>query len=247
MVHRGFLFGLALIVSACTVSGTYPGHAAVVVPGKAPLGIQVNGIGRAEAIPDVAVFEIGAEAHGPSVEAARKAAMGSQNAVLGALIQAGVPQTQIQTSQLKVTPDYSYSDQGRALKGYVVTNRAIVRLRDLSLLQPAIDQSLSAGGEAVWLNGLSFELSDVSEIEAAARRAAMQNARAKAEHLASLLGVRLGRPLAARDHSSQPDTPVPVALRRNTRGMPETAVEPGLSVVRVTLEVEWAIDHSPAP
>lgn len=241
MSYRNVALGLCLIVGGCTITRNYPPSGLERVGAEARLGIQVLGVGEAQAAPDVAMFQIGAEAHAASVEEARQAVMTSLQAVLGALAQAGVPPEALQTSQLTVTPDYTYSDQGRALKGYVVTNRVQVRVEELARLQPAIDLGLRAGGNAVWLDGLRFELSDASTVEGAARRLAMQNAKAKAEQLAQLLGVQLGRPLSVRDDSSQPGYPMPIAMREAKSAAVDTPVQPGLTAVQSRLQVEWEI------
>jgi uncharacterized protein YggE len=243
MLRPNYLAPLSLITMLGCAHAPPPGASidTVIVNGQ-QTGIAVNGVGEAEAAPDEAVFQIGVEAREPSVEAARQAAASAQQAVLAALGAAGVASEDIKTTQLNVSPDYDYSEKGRKLKGYVVSNQVEVRVRDLTKLQAAIDGGLRAGGDRVRMNGVRFELSDPTAVEKEARRKAMEAARAKAEHLASLLGASVGAPLSVEDMVSAPGRPVMMRMEAaEESASADTPLSPGTTRVRVELRVNWAI------
>ncbi len=220
--------------------GHAPSGGVVVVRGE-PTGITVVGEGEAEAAPDLAVFRIGVEARRPTVAEAREAAAGAQQAVIEALRGAGIEQRDIQTAQLSITPDYEYSEAGRRLLGYVVTNSVEVRARALDRVGPAIDAAVAAGGDLVRLEGLRFELEEADAAQAQARERAIEEARAKAAQIAAELGVTLGAPESVEEVSATAPSPVVMRLEA-AEARAETPVEPGTTRVRVELRVRWGID-----
>lgn len=244
-MREGRLIALALTCTplgalGCAHDGSAGGERTVVLREEAR-GISVVGEGRAEGAPDEAIFEIGVEARRPTVAEARQAGAQAQGAVLEALRGAGIPEDGIQTSQLSVMPDYEYTEAGRRLLGYVVTNTVEVRTRDLDRLGPTLDAAVAAGGDMVRLQGLRFELSDPSAVRARAREEAIGRARAEAEQLAQLLGVRLGEPVAVEEVSATPAHPVMMRMESAEARDAATPIQPGTTEVRVEVRVRWSI------
>jgi hypothetical protein len=62
-----------------------------------------------------------------------------------------------------------------------------------------LDAAINAGANVV--QGLNFEVEDMKQVEASARKAAMDDAKAKAESLVSAAGAKLGRPLTISEFS----------------------------------------------
>src|SRR5690606_2776962 len=108
---------------------------------------------------------------------------GAQQGVLEALRAAGVEERDIRTTQLSIQPDYEYSQTGRRLLGYVVTNTVEARVRDLSRVHQAVDTAVRAGGDLARVNGIRFELSEPERVAREARAEAIRNARAEAEQI----------------------------------------------------------------
>ncbi|HEY8427112.1 MAG TPA: SIMPL domain-containing protein [Sandaracinaceae bacterium] len=228
---------VSLIVTFAIGCGAVP--ARVVMPEDAE-GIRVSGRGEARARPDVAVLEIGVESRRPTVEEARAQAAAAQNAVLEALRGAGVEERDIQTRQLSIHPDFEYSQTGRRLLGYVVTNTVEARIRDLDRIEHAVDTAVAAGGDLTRLNGLRFELSEPEEVQRRARAEAIANARAEAEQLAEALGVRLGEPLSVDEVASEPVRPVMMRMEMADAAA-SRPIRPGETEVVVEVRVRWAI------
>lgn len=235
------VLSLALVAGAGCAHGGVRGEP--VCAGRAadaPSGIQVVGRGKAEAVPDVAVLQVGVEVHAPAVDTAREAAANAQQAVLEALRGAGVDDKDIQTNRLSIAPDYSYGEEGRKLLGYVVTNQVEVRMHALDRVGEAIDAATRAGGDAVRLDGIRFELSDPDALLAQARAEAVADAKAKAAQLADQLGVRLGEPLGVEEMATE--QPTPVTMRMESAGpRTPTPVAPGTTEVHAEVRVRFAI------
>lgn len=219
-------------------AGTYP---SIVIPEEAP-GIRVSGRGKARAEPDLAIVDIGVEARRPTVAEAREQAAAAQQRVFDALAAAGIEERDLRTTRLSIQPDYEYSQTGRRLLGYVVTNTVEARVRDLARIQEAIDTAVAAGGDLARLNGIRFELSDPERVEAEARALAIERARAEAQQIADALGVRLGEPLSVDEVTSEP--PRPMTMRMETAAAADSAatpIAPGETEVIVEVRVRWAI------
>jgi uncharacterized protein YggE len=74
---------------------------------------------------------------------------------------------------------------------YRVSNTVQVTIRDLPKLGAILGATTGAGANNVW--GIQFDIEDPSKLEADARQKAMTQARTRAEQLAALAGVKLGR------------------------------------------------------
>ena len=81
----------------------------------------------------------------------------------------------------------------QTVTGYEVSNRLVVKIRDLDLVGAAIDGAAAAAGDSTRLRGIDFSVEDTSGLEQEARAAAVENATDKAGQLAEGMGVTLGR------------------------------------------------------
>lgn len=206
------------------------------------LGIQVVGVGDAEARPDIARFEIGIAAQRPDVAAAREASAALQTQVLDAIRAGGVAAEDVQTTHLSIQPEYEYSSGGRNLLGYTARNSVNVRVRDLDRLASIIDSAVRAGGNEVQLHGIGFELDDPEVVRAEARAEAMARARSSAEQLARLAGVELGDPVAIDEVPVGSEGPAPMMRMALDAAPASTPIEPGTTRVQVQLRVRFAIE-----
>ena len=79
------------------------------------------------------------------------------------------------------------------LTGYSVSNQATVKVRNLDKAGELIDAVAEAAGDLVRINGVNFQIDDSQALEDAARANAVEDLMHKAEMLADLSGVKLGR------------------------------------------------------
>jgi len=205
--------------------------------------ISVSGTGRVLISPDIADLRLGVSVTAKTVKAARDANATSMTAVIDSIKKLGIADKDIQTSTLSLSPVYDYPPDQRApiLTGYNLTNVVAVTIRDLDKAGDVIDGALAAG--ATTLDSISFRVDDQTAAEKQAREAAMAEANAKAQTLASAAGVSITG-VAAISETSAP-TPYPIYYR----GMAESAardvatpVQPGTNEVTVTVSVVYVID-----
>ena len=168
-------------------------------------GILVTGEGRLSVEPDLAVLNIGIEAQSETVSQARTDAAGAMSRVVAAVKAHGLSAAVIRTTSFNIRPEYHYEEiveedgsyvSKRKLVGYVVSNFASIKVRDLDAVGPVIDDVAEAGGDLARINGISFTVEDPKPFMEELRREAFQEARAKAEQLAGLAGVTLGQVLS---------------------------------------------------
>ena len=160
-------------------------------------GIHVSGEGAAAGVPDLAVISLGVESVADTAGEARAAAAAAMSMVLEALAAAEIADKDIQTRHFNINPRYRSRQAGdeweSVLVGYAVTNRVSVKVRDLDIVGMVIDAAAVAAGDLVRVDGISFAIEDDAKLREAAQAAAVAEMQRKAERLAELSGVKLGR------------------------------------------------------
>ena len=233
--------GLATLVLAvaCTTKETVQ-----VLPGGGQAqGISVTGTGEASGGPDLALLTLGVSSEEKSVKEAREKAAGAMEAVLKSLKDKGVEEKDIQTRQLSIEPQFDYGDGRQELRGFRVTNIVSAKLRDLDKVGEVIDGAAEAGGDLIQVQGLSFTIEEPDDLRAQAREEAVNEARAKAERLAELAGVKLGKPISISEEGFfQPPMPFAAAPLAREAEAVETPIQPGELEVSVSVSVLFAIE-----
>lgn len=155
--------------------------------------ISVSGQGQVNVIPDMATINLGVLTTSATASDAVAAMSERLALVLDNLIAAGVAETDIQTSSLRVNPIQDYNSvTGRSrITGYQAQSTLRVDVKELDSLGAVLDQALTDGANQ--LNGLNFDVSNRAEHLDAARRLAVADAMSKAGVLTDAAGVRLGQ------------------------------------------------------
>jgi uncharacterized protein len=242
---RAFAFFLApmagLALLACDTGDTV-----VNAPGASTTGLTVSGTGRASGPPDIVLLQLGVQTEASTVAAAREQAASSAQAVIDAIKKDGVDDKDIRTTQFNVQPQYDSGGVGRpsVLRGYRVSNTLSVKVRKLENASKIIDDTAAAGGNNTVVQSISFSIDDPTALQAQARTDALKQAQAKADQLAKLGGVSLGKPVSISEGA--PVSPVlaaPAVLAPRT-GAADTAtpIEAGQLEVTVTVTVLYKIE-----
>jgi hypothetical protein len=230
------LLGLAALAVACTTENVQ------VQPPAQVQGISVSGTGNASGAPDLALVELGVSTEGKTVKDARDAAATAMNDVSDALKSDAVADKDVQTRQFSIEPEYQYPDGRQELIGFRVTNIVEVKVRDLDRVGEVIDDVAAAGGDVVQVQGLSFTIEKPEDLRAQARQEAMADARARAEGLAELASVKLGKPLSVTESTTTPPSPVLEAAPSGRGAQEATPIEAGELEVSVTVDILFAIE-----
>lgn len=208
-------------------------------------GISVAGEGKVTAAPDVANISLGVSVLAPTVAEARQQAAASLEAMLATMRNNGVDDKDIQTSQLNISPEYDYRNNETILRGFRVQNNVNAEIRDIDSTGKVVDEAVEAGGNNAQIQGISFTIDDPSELQEQARKAAVEDAKRKADVLASAAGVSVGGPISISEGALVVPPNYYYAADRAEAGasapLPETPIEPGELDVSISVTVTWAI------
>ncbi len=178
--------------------------------------VNVSGHGEVYLVPDIAYIYIGVRSQADTVSDALTSNNAQSQAISTALKNYGLEDKDIQTSSFNVYPQQEYSPEGQLTRTYyVVENTVFIKVRDLLKLGDILDGVTRAGANNI--NGISFDVEDRSEAEAQARKLAVDDARAKAQELATSAGISLGDLQTISVYSS--GTPSPIATYEGKGGM----------------------------
>ncbi|HEY3560566.1 MAG TPA: SIMPL domain-containing protein [Kribbella sp.] len=202
------------------------------------VGVSVVGSGQVSGAPDVLRVAFGVEVFDGDVAGAVAKVGERTDAVIAALRAQGVEESRLGTSAVSVFQHYR--EPGTDI-GYQATHTIQVETKDLTGFGALLNAAVDAAGNSLTMNGLQFDIEDKSELLTQARELAFQQARAKAEHLASLAGFSLGSVTAiSESHNQFPIRRVYNASKAGAGFDAAINVTPGDSSVEVTLEVHFA-------
>jgi len=155
--------------------------------------ITVTGEATIEATPDMATVSLGVTTDGATAAEAMAANTKALQAVIDRLKAAGIEDRDLQTSNLTLNPNWVGYDSGSTPKiaGYVASNMLNVRVRALNSLGTVLDASIADGANT--LNGITFDLSAPRPAQDEARKAAVEDAKARATLLVEAAGASLGK------------------------------------------------------
>ena len=161
------------------------------------VGIWVSGRSEAAAPPDIAILSAGVEARAETVASARAQAAQAMDDLMQVLKARGIEDKDIQTRSFNIFPEYVFNESRRRqeLVGFRVSNQVAVKIRNIDIVGPVIDEVAAAAGDLVRIQGVSFSIEDTKSLEIQARAAAVKDLMSKAQQLADLTGVKLGKPV----------------------------------------------------
>jgi uncharacterized protein YggE len=146
--------------------------------------ITADGLGTATLTPDVADFAAGVERVAPTSRGARNAANRRMAAVLRAVKAGGVADADIRTVGLTIR-----RERTKKRVRYRAEQTIVVHVRNVSGLAALIDAVASAGADAI--GDPEFGFADPSAGRTLATRAALADARRRADDAAAVAGLRI--------------------------------------------------------
>ena len=201
--------------------------------------VTVTGEATVEAAPDMATISLGVTTNGDTAAAAMAANSAALQAVMARLKSAGIEDRDLQTSNLTLNPNWVGYDSGSTPKiaGYVASNMLNVRVRALDTLGAVLDASIADGANT--MNGITFELSTPRPAQDEARKAAVADARARADLLVVAGGGTLGKIVSITENSGY-GAPMPMFRAEASAGpVPVASGQIGLAA-SVTVTYEFA-------
>ncbi|SFF94489.1 hypothetical protein SAMN05518801_10444 [Novosphingobium sp. CF614] len=213
--------------------------------------LTVSAQGSSTRTPDMASYSAGVTTQGTTASEALSANSALMTRVIAALKQAGIADKDIQTSNLNLNPVYaqpkrqpdgSHEDGPQRIVGYQATNTVSVRQRKLEAMGKVIDALVNAGANQV--NGPNFMLAEPDAAQDEARKAAMKDARARANLYAGAAGLRVARIVSISESGGYAPTPV---MYMRKEAMDVASAPPPVAAGELEMNVNLTVQFELAP
>jgi len=164
--------------------------------------ISTSGQSVVKAIPDLVTIYFNVETNGTNATDAKDKNAVIVDDIITGLIKNGINRDNITTENFNIYPQYDWTEAGQVFKGYKATHSIKVQL-DSNKMDDAgtvIDIGVDNGALVSYIN-FELSLTKQNELKAQALNQATQDARIKAESIASGLGKNLGAVVSVSDSS----------------------------------------------
>lgn len=200
--------------------------------------ISVQGTGESAALPDKCNIDLRVWAVGPTVAESTAKMTTASRAVIDAL--AGGGADEVSTARFSIRTDHD--NHGRPTGFRSETSiRAATSLAGGSgeAASRLLGAAVAAGGDNLALDGMEFVHSDPTEVEEQASRAAIADARARAEVMAEAAGVGLGVVLTIEQQAFH--VPGPLRFKAMAAEAMDIPVNPGARTATVEVRVTYSL------
>lgn len=182
--------------------------------------VTASGNGTALAAPDTAELTFGIVSTDPKAKPALDRASKVAGDVAAAIKKAGVAEEDIQTSDMRIDPNYTYDNSGEkppVVASYRASVTLRVRVRDIAIVGEVIETGTGAGASTV--NGPTFTLEDDAAATDEAITKAVEDAKRRAEAMAKAAGKSVGEAVTVKETAVDvPEVYTDSALLRADKG-----------------------------
>ena len=203
--------------------------------------VSVSGVGTVQGVPDTLTASLSVHVTRDTVQSALDDVSTAAGHVLSAFTRAGLSRRQVQTSSLQIYPHY---DEHGSITGYDASESVTAKLSPLKHAGATLSTAVRSAGNAVSVDGLSFDIVNDDGLLQQARATAFDNAKRRAQQYADLAGRHLGIVEKISETVQTPDRPIPYA--DGASGAMATAlkavpIRAGEQPVAVTVNVVWSL------
>ena len=156
--------------------------------------LSVSTTESVKVVPDIASITLGVSTQGVSADAAQQQNSTTANAVLDAVKQQGIPDENIQTSNINVYQDYTDPSL------YNVEVTYTIKVAPIENVGKVIDSAIAAGANITY--SLSFDIEDRDGAYMQALEKAMSSVSDKAQKMAEAGGLSIDRVLLVQESGS---------------------------------------------
>lgn len=162
--------------------------------------LHVNGNGKVYMDADSASITLGITLNGEDVAALQKEANETVEKICAALQEAGIPEKDISTNYLYISPRYDYSGDGEKIIGYSINHSLAIVTEEIDQIGNYIDIAFASGANT--FDSIGFSVKDPSGARKQALEIAIADAREKAQVIANASGKTLGEILEISENTS---------------------------------------------
>lgn len=211
---------------------------------KLPRTISLVGHGEVHATPDIAIVTMGVLTSAITAQEALAANTKSMTDLMAVLKTAAVENKDISTSNFSVNPRYDYganNGQPPKVTGYDVSNNVTVILRKIDKVGDLLDKVVTAGSNQI--NSVSFTIDNPQAAVEEASKAAVADAKRKAELYVGAASVSLGNVISISEGgANQPPMPMRAKMMAaDSSGGEPVPISQGEQVIGVDVNITWEI------
>jgi uncharacterized protein YggE len=212
-----------------------------------PAYLTVTGQGVVSAAPNSVTINAGVTSSAKTAHDALAANSQTMTAVFAVLKKLGVPDREIRTANLNLSPQYAPSPANmvtmpfdRPVAGYRVSNTVAVTLDDPARAGTVLDALVAAGANQA--NGLTFGLRNDEGLLSQARTRAVKDAFERAKVYAEAAGVSLGPIHSISDtNAGMPVRPMMGLVANAPAPAPPPPIGVGEQTLHANVTVSWEI------
>jgi uncharacterized protein YggE len=201
--------------------------------------LTVVGYGLVRYNPDSLSVSFTMVGQGISAEEALTRCSEKTVAVINLLKSLGISEEDMKTSYINVYPVYDWEAKPPRIIGYQAEYSLSVVVRDIQMAGKVIDNAVKAGADRI--NGVTFTLSSgkEDELKMEAIKAAVEDARAKANIIAKTLGLKI---LSIESISlSSTEVPTPIPLYREPVATATIPILPSQGEITATVTLVYIL------
>jgi uncharacterized protein YggE len=201
--------------------------------------LTVVGYGLVRYNPDSLSVSFTMVGQGTSAEEALTRCSEKTVAVINLLKSLGISEEDMKTSYINVYPVYDWEAKPPRIIGYQAEYSLSIVVRDIQMASKVIDNAVKAGADRI--NGVTFTLSSgkEDELKMEAIKAAVEDARAKANIIAKTLGLKI---LSIESISlSSTEVPTPIPLYREQVATATIPILPSQGVITATVTLVYIL------
>lgn len=197
--------------------------------------MKLNGEGMVEAEPDMVEISIGIVTKDKNPQTAQNSNEAISKKVIAALLQLGIPKSDIRTTAYSIAPEYDYIEGKQILSGYTATQILEVRVRDITMAGQVINTAVENGANQI--NRVEFTLEDSQYYYNKALKLAVKDAATKAQSIAAAMKVSLDTIPCSILERSTSFTPISEQATMKLAAAP--SIMPGSIQVTASVEAEF--------
>jgi uncharacterized protein YggE len=199
------VLAFGFLVVALVVAAKAPAQATTFAPALSlpvnsviPPGIVTTGDATVKVKPDGAIVTVGAVVQAPTADGAQLLLTERIAKILDGAKALAIADSDTKTVSYRIDPQYAY-EQGKAprLTGFQAAQQIALTLHGTDGVGKTLDRLVQ--GDAATTATVAFALIDAKAAQASAREQAIQDARAKAQAMATTAGVQLGKVVSVND------------------------------------------------
>lgn len=202
--------------------------------------INVSGEGKIKVTPDYAIINIGVENVGADATEVKKKNDATVDAVIKYLKGFKLPASDYQTKQVFLSRTYDYN---KKKNNFTASQQISITLKDLTkydaLMMGLVDTGINN------IQGVEFKATKLAQYESEARKAAVVDAKAKAQDFASALGQKVGKAILVSDNS-QTNYPMPrmyaMEMKASGDAMPQQTLAIGEIEITANVNIGFILE-----